>query len=123
MHSHILFTVAVIMSGLLAFLTVTPSFARPGCQSSCSKFALDWTEVLTIVIVDTRAPAPFNNTMEFAAKAVAQPSIDLSGSQWIWTGENAGRGGAAPISTRPFRKSLTCPKGKYPTCATILIAA
>lgn len=49
------------------------------------------------------------------------PVLSLSTSQWIWTGEEAGAAGNAPVGDRAFRKTLAGPGYKTPICATVLI--
>ncbi|KAF9041902.1 lectin [Hymenopellis radicata] len=61
-------------------------------------------------------------TRSLKARATA-PVLDLTQSQWIWTGEESGPTGSAPIGSRPFRKTLPQYCTKCPVCATILIAA
>lgn len=79
------------------------------------------------LLASTTFAAPFVNTSSDAIVLVSRDgpgtSLGLGNSQWIWTGENAGNGGAAPISTRAFRKTFNAPYGKCPVCATVLLAA
>ncbi|PBK58191.1 hypothetical protein ARMSODRAFT_1039909, partial [Armillaria solidipes] len=44
-------------------------------------------------------------------------------SNWIWTGETASPGGAAPNGPRPFRKTIPHTNAKCPVCATIVVIA
>ncbi len=53
------------------------------------------------------------------ARAVA-PTLEFSGSTWIWTGEQSG--GSAPVGVRPFRKAIPSSNTKCPVCATIIIS-
>ncbi|PBK95905.1 hypothetical protein ARMGADRAFT_1077413 [Armillaria gallica] len=53
------------------------------------------------------------------ARAVA-PTLDFSGSTWIWTGEQ--NGNSAPVGVRPFRKAIPSSNTKCPVCATIIIS-
>ncbi|KAK0185507.1 hypothetical protein F5146DRAFT_1070425 [Armillaria mellea] len=56
------------------------------------------------------------------ARAVA-PTLDFSASTWIWTGEQSGNAGTAPVGVRPFRKAIPSSSTKCPVCATIIIAS
>ncbi|KAK0201399.1 hypothetical protein DFS33DRAFT_1489328 [Desarmillaria ectypa] len=57
------------------------------------------------------------------ARAVA-PTLDFSGSTWIWTGEQNGAvNDAAPVSVRPFRKAIPSSSTKCPVCATIILSS
>ncbi|KAG7448134.1 lectin [Guyanagaster necrorhizus] len=67
------------------------------------------------------ANAANTESASLAARAAAQP-LTLANSNWIWTGEEAGAGGNAPIGSRPFRKTIPHTSTKCPVCATILIA-
>ncbi|KAK0460156.1 uncharacterized protein EV420DRAFT_1641489 [Desarmillaria tabescens] len=56
------------------------------------------------------------------ARAVA-PTLDFSGSTWIWTGEQIGTNDNAPVGVRPFRKAIPSSNTKCPVCATIIISS
>ncbi|KAK0239800.1 lectin [Armillaria nabsnona] len=67
------------------------------------------------------ARVPTTERASLAARAAAQP-LTLANSNWIWTGEQGGAGGSAPVGSRPFRKTIPHTSTKCPVCATILIA-
>ncbi|PBK60119.1 hypothetical protein ARMSODRAFT_842803, partial [Armillaria solidipes] len=57
------------------------------------------------------------------ARAVA-PTLEFSGSTWIWTGEqNGAANDGAPVGVRPFRKAIPSSSTKCPVCATISISS
>ncbi|SJL17648.1 uncharacterized protein ARMOST_21205 [Armillaria ostoyae] len=57
------------------------------------------------------------------ARAVA-PTLEFSGSTWIWTGEqNGAANDDAPVGVRPFRKAIPSSSTKCPVCATIIISS
>ncbi|KAK0438627.1 hypothetical protein EV421DRAFT_1824192 [Armillaria borealis] len=57
------------------------------------------------------------------ARAVA-PTLEFSGSTWIWTGEqNGAANDGAPVGVRPFRKAIPSSSTKCPVCATIIISS
>ncbi|KAK0492275.1 lectin [Armillaria luteobubalina] len=56
------------------------------------------------------------------ARAV-NPTLDFSGSTWIWTGEQNGADeDDSPAGVRPFRKAIPSSSTKCPVCATIIIS-
>ncbi|PBK58181.1 hypothetical protein ARMSODRAFT_1091322 [Armillaria solidipes] len=61
-------------------------------------------------------------TTSLVARAQAQP-LTSTDSNWIWTGETASPGGAAPNGPRPFRKTIPHTNAKCPVCATIVVIA
>ncbi|KAK0202315.1 lectin [Desarmillaria ectypa] len=61
-------------------------------------------------------------TTSLVARAQAQP-LTFDNSNWIWTGETASPGGAAPNGSRPFRKTIPHTSTKCPVCATAIIIA
>ncbi|KAK0228029.1 lectin [Armillaria fumosa] len=62
------------------------------------------------------------STRELDPRAV-DPTLDFSGSTWIWTGEqNGADNDDAPAGVRPFRKVIPSSSTKCPVCATIIIS-
>ncbi|KAK0432656.1 lectin [Armillaria borealis] len=61
-------------------------------------------------------------TTSLVARAQAQP-LTFTDSNWIWTGQTASPGGAAPNGPRPFRKIIPHTNTKCPVCATIIVIA
>ena len=49
-------------------------------------------------------------------------SLSLASSQWIWTDEISGPGGAAPVGNRAFRKDISIPGNVPATGGTIVIS-
>ncbi|KAK0486835.1 lectin [Armillaria luteobubalina] len=70
------------------------------------------------IIVDGAADV----TASLVARAQDQP-LTFTDSNWIWTGETASPGGAAPNGPRPFRKTIPHTNTKCPVCATIIVIA
>ncbi|KAJ3727332.1 putative lectin [Lentinula guzmanii] len=53
-----------------------------------------------------------------------QVPLTFGNAQWIWTGEEAGAGGIAPIGSRGFRKHISNPSSfVLPVCLTLAVAA
>ncbi|KAK0463801.1 lectin [Desarmillaria tabescens] len=48
------------------------------------------------------------------------PALDMTQSNWIWTGETDSAGNA-PVGHRAFRKTITSPYGKGAVCAKVVI--
>ncbi|KAK0185535.1 lectin [Armillaria mellea] len=71
-------------------------------------------------ILDARTDV--SSTRELNARAV-EPTLDFSGSTWIWTGEqNGAANDDAPVGVHPFRKAIPSSSTKCPVCATIIIS-
>ncbi|KAK0432665.1 lectin [Armillaria borealis] len=61
-------------------------------------------------------------TTSLVARAQTQ-HLTFTDSIWIWTGQTASPGGAAPNGPRPFRKTIPHTNTKCPMCMTIIVIA
>ncbi|KAK0438603.1 hypothetical protein EV421DRAFT_1906527 [Armillaria borealis] len=67
-------------------------------------------------------PTGVSSTRLLDARAV-EPTLEFSGSTWIWTGEqNGAANDDAPAGVRPFREAIPSSSTKCPVCTTIIMS-